>query len=408
MTDKKSKLDSYQIDEKLKPILRKMEEIGVKLDVKLLERLSKEASLGLEKLTKKAHDLVGYEFNLDSPSQLSRILYKELKIDPGKAGIRKGKAHFSTGASALEKIIDRHELVDLILKYRELAKLKNTYLDPLAKLVDENDRVHTHYAVDTATGRFSSKNPNLQNIPTRTDQGKEVKKAFVCEKGYRLLKFDYSQIELRIVAHLSGDSDMVNVFKSGKDIHAETGKKMGVDRRMAKVINFGVLYGMGSYGLSQRLGITLEKAQEFINTYFSTYPGLKKYFDETIKQAKKNGFVETLYARRRDVSQLDSKIYSVRKNGERIAVNTPAQGTAAEIIKLAMIDLDQKDLTNKEDIKMILQVHDELVFEIKENKVKDYAKKIKNVMENVVKLDVPLEVTGEVGDNWGEMEELNI
>jgi DNA polymerase-1 len=406
-------IDSYKIDVLLQPVLRQIEKNGVKIDVDLLTDLSKKLDLQIQEISSVIFQYFNHQINLNSPSQLAKVLYDELKIGPREKKIKYGKQHFSTGARSLEKIKHLHPVIEKILQYREMMKLKSAYVDPLPKLVDQNNRIHTHYAVDTATGRLSSKNPNLQNIPTRTKYGKKVKQVFIAQDKYRLVKFDYSQIELRVIAFLSGDEDMMDVFRSQKDIHLETAKKMGVNRRMAKIINFGVLYGMGSYGLSERLNIRKDEAQDFINSYFATYPGLKKYFDQMIENAKKYGFVKTMYGRKREVKELKSNIYQIRKLGERIAVNTPAQGTAAEIIKMAMISIYDKILLKNSglintDCRMVLQIHDELVFEIKHEKMDKYIKTIKNIMENEVKIKVPLVVNVSYGSNLLDIKNINL
>src|SRR3990167_6626003 len=417
-------MNSYQIDEKLKPILNQMHQTGVKLNVDFLNNFSQKIGLKILKLESEIYNAVGHKFNLNSPSQLAKVLYEELKIKPGQSGIKRKKTHHSTSAESLGKIEKLHPSIKQILKYRELAKLKNTYLDPLPKLVDQNSRLHTTYMVDTSTGRLSSKNPNLQNIPIRTDIGKEIRKAFVAENGYKLLAADYSQIELRIAAHFSGDKTMIDAFKEGKDIHRTTAEELGIDRRTAKVVNFGILYGISSYGLSESLRIPPEDAQALIDKYFLTFPKLAKYIQETIQKAQSNGYVETLYGRRRYIPELQSPIERLRKFGERVAINTPIQGTAAEIIKLAMIEISRKvfsieklvssiDIQNTshkildtDSVKLILQIHDELVFEVKEEKIKEVAEIVRDSMENVVKLSVPIIVDLRVGKNWREIESI--
>ncbi len=436
-------LTSYEIDKKLEPILRQMEKNGVKIDVQLLEKLSLEVSLKLQELTEKIFDDIGHQFNLNSPSQLSEILYKELKIEPRQSGIKYGKQHFSTSAQSLEKIKHLHPSIEKILEYRELAKLKSTYIEPLPKMVDKNQRIHTHYAVDTSTGRLSSKNPNLQNIPTykKASVDRPIRSAFIAENGCKLIKADYSQIELRIIAHMSHDREMIKTFQKGEDIHRTTAEELGCDRRTAKVVNFGIIYGMSAYGLSATLKIPAEEAQLFIDKYFLTYEGVKKYIDQTSQDALENGYVKTMFGRKREIKELKSPIVRVRNFGIRAAINTPVQGTAADIIKLSMIALNPKfQITNNKQIlnpkfqsskpilntkykiqdtakssKMILQVHDELVFEIPNDQVDEAVKIIRDKMENVacpdpklgeVKLKVPLIVDIEVGNNWDEMKRI--
>lgn len=413
-------MNSYEIDKQLEPVLTKMHQVGVKIDVNYLNNLSQKLGLKMLKLESEIYDSLGHKFNINSPSQLAKILYEELKIKPRDAGIKRKKTHHSTSASDLEKISDLHPMISSILEYRELMKLKSTYLDPLPKLVDTNNRVHTNYAVDTSTGRLSSKNPNLQNIPVRTELGKEIRKAFIAEKGYKLIAADYSQIELRIAAHFSKDTTMIEAFKKNHDIHKTTAEELGVDRRTAKIVNFGILYGISDYGLAQNLKINPEDAQALIDRYFLAYPGLAKYIAETISKAEKDGYVETLYGRRRMVPELHSQIERIHKFGERVAINTPFQGTAAEIVKLVMITIDRKLfaishlLSDKKQIasserpmaKMLMQVHDELIFEVPDQEVNKTVEIVKDTMENTVKLSVPIIVDIKVGKNWGEMEKL--
>lgn len=430
-------LDSYQIDKKLEPILDEMHQVGVKIDAHYLNDLSQKLGLKLLKLEEGIYNDIGHKFNVNSPSQLAKILYEELKIKPRDAGIKRKKTHHSTSATDLAKISHLHPAIEKILEYRELNKLKNTYLDPLPKLADKNSRVHTTYTVDTSTGRLSSKNPNLQNIPIRTDLGKEIRKAFVAEKGCKLLVADYSQIELRIAAHFSEDPTMISAFGRGHDIHRTTAEELGIDRRAAKTVNFGILYGISSYGLSENLKITPDEAQNLIDKYFLAYPKLAEYIAKTIKKAEETGFVETLFGRKREIPELSSPIDRVRKFGERVAVNSPFQGTAAEIIKLAMIEINRKsigdrltsiatfnvdrqstnkhktnDVTNNDkrtannESRLILQVHDELVFEVPEDEIKQTTEIVRDIMENTVKLKVPIIVDIKTGKNWGELEKI--
>jgi len=416
-------MNSYQIDRKLEPILDQMHQIGTKIDVDYLNQLSQKLGLKLLKLESEIYNDIGHKFNINSPLQMAKILYEELKIKPRDAGIKRKKTHHSTGASELEKIKHLHPCISHVLEYRELNKLKTTYLDPLPKLADENNRVHTTYAIDTATGRLSSKNPNLQNIPIRTELGKEIRKAFIAEKGCKLLVADYSQIELRIAAHFSEDPTMMGAFAKGHDIHKTTAEELGVDRRTAKTVNFGILYGVSAYGLSESLKISQDEAQMLIDKYFLAYPKLAQYIAQTIKNAEETGCVKTLFGRKREIPELHSPINQVRKFGERVAVNTPFQGTAAEIIKLAMIEIDKKLLAvshsplaknskaNSQQLKaninkLIMQVHDELVFEVPEQDVKKTAEIVKDAMENAVKLKVPVIVDIKAGKNWGELEKI--
>lgn len=412
-------MTSYQIDKQLEPILRQMEKTGVLIDVDFLAKLDNRATLELAEIQENIFALTGKKFNLNSPSQLANILYQELKIQPSKSGIKKKKTHHSTSASDLKKIESLHPSIKYILKYRELSKLKNTYLDKLPEMVDEDNKLHTTYKIETATGRLSSSNPNLQNLPAVNEDslGGKIRRAFKPSLGRKLLIADYSQIELRIAAHLSGDESMIKIFNNNKDIHTKTAEELGVSRRTAKVINFGILYGMSAYGVSETLGINVEDAQGLIDKYFLTYPQLAKYSQKIVAEAQEKGYVETLYGRRRELSELFSPIERIRNFAQRAAINTPIQGTAADIIKLAMVAINKKlSVKNKESIdklkaggcklqaNLILQVHDELVFDVAEDQFNDVALMVKDGMENVVKLKVPLIVNLYKGNNWGELE----
>jgi len=334
-------------------------------------------------------------------------------------GISKNKTGFSTGADELAKLKGQHPIIDLIQEYREIVKLSTTYIEALPKLVNEKTgRLHTSFnQTVTATGRLSSTEPNMQNIPIRTELGREIRKAFVADKGYKLLSLDYSQIELRLAAHMSGDKKMISAFKKGEDIHTATAAEINQIslaevtpelRREAKAVNFGILYGQGPHGLSQGADIPYARAKEFIDKYFAAYQGVKKFVDQTIEMARNKGYTETLFQRRRILPEINSSVMQVRKAAERMAINTPLQGTAADIIKVAMIRIQEllKKNYQADEVKMLLQVHDELVFEVKEDLVKKTASEIKDIMENVMKLKVPLGVETSVGDNWGEMEKI--
>lgn len=399
--EKEVKTKADEIDRKLEPILREMEKTGVKIDVPYLKKLAQEVGEEIEILKSQIFEKSGGEFNLDSPRQLSQILFTRLGL--GIKGIKKTKTGISTASSELLKMKDLHPVINLILKYRELSKLKNTYLDTLPNLVDKNQRIHTTYGQETETGRLNSKNPNLQNIPVKTQLGKEIRKAFVAQKGYKLLSADYSQIELRIVAHLSQDPAMLSAFKEGKDIHQMVCQRMGVSRRIAKVINYGIIYGISAHGLSETLGIPHHLAQNYIDKFFDLHPKLRLFIENCIGKAREKGYVESLFERRRYLPEINSMVPGMRAASERMAVNMPCQGTAADILKLAMIELSQKLKVKSKRTKMVLTVHDELVFEVPEEEIKKVAKIVKETMENVVKLDVPLEVEISYGDNWGNL-----
>lgn len=393
-------MNSYQIDRKLEPILRQMEKAGAKIDVGYLAKLSLKLQKELGELEEKIGKIIGGNINLNSPKQLAGALYKNLKIEPRKSGIKRRLTHYSTRAEDLEKIRTLHPVVDLILKYRELNKLKNTYIGPLPKLVDKNNRLHTHYAVDTSTGRLSSKNPNLQNIPIRTEIGSEIRRAFIADKGHKLLVADYSQIELRVVAHLANEQAMIKIFNSAGDIHRAVAEELGCDRRTAKVVNFGILYGMSSYGLAATLKIPEEEAQIYIDKYFTTYKNLKSYQDKIINDAIANKYVSTMFGRKREIPELFSPNPRLANFAKRAAINAPIQGTAAEIIKLAMITINKQLSTD--NFQLIMQIHDELVFEVADDQIGETARIVKDAMENVVKLKVPILVDLEIGNNWKE------
>ena len=403
-----------EIEIPLSCVLSRMEEEGVKIDEGLLGKLSKECEAKIETLHKQLYKLAGTEFNLNSPKQLSQILFEKLKLPT----VKKTKTGFSTDEGVLVKLAEKHELPALILEYRQLAKLKSTYIDSLPKLVDpKTGRVHTSFnQTGTETGRLSSNNPNLQNIPIRTELGRQIRKAFTARgKGFVIISADYSQIELRILAHLSDDKNLIKAFKSGQDIHTFTaaqifdvgeGDVTPEMRNSAKRVNFGIIYGMSAFGLSKDLGISQGEAQEFIDKYFSRYPDVKKFMDGEIKKAQKNGFVLTLMNRRRYLPEINSGNMSIRQLAERQAINTPVQGSAADLMKLAMIniqeELEKKSLASK----MIITVHDELVFDVPEKEKEAMTGLIRSFMENPVSLSVPIRVTIKTGENWLDMKEL--
>jgi DNA polymerase I-like protein with 3'-5' exonuclease and polymerase domains/5'-3' exonuclease len=388
---------STTLDTQLAPILRGMEEHGVMVDTSYLQKLEKEFASEIsdirEALTKEA----GQDFNPDSPAQVGTILYEVLKVPT--EGISKGKTGYTTNADTLEKLEATYPIAGLLLKYREVTKLQSTYIKPLQELTDAEHRIHTSYAPDTATGRISSRNPNLQNIPVRSEQGKRIRQAFIAPKGSVFVAADYSQIELRVAAHLSGDPVMVEAFKSGKDFHAETAERMGVDRRVAKIINFSILYGKGAFGFAQDLGISVAEAKEYIEQYFVTFKVLREYIDALLVQAKVDGFVTTLMGRQRMLPELTASNFQRRSAAEREAVNLPIQGTAAEILKKAMVDLSAK-ITHGA---MILTVHDELVLEVPEEHLAETVKLLKETMEHAVELIVPIEVQVKTGKDWANL-----
>lgn len=400
----------YEVEMPLVKILTDMEFAGVKIDDKFLDKLSTKVQKTIDELEKKIIKMAGVEFNIKSTQQLAEVLFKKLGIST--QDVKKTKTGMSTAAESLEKIKDAHPIINLITEYRELTKLQSTYLEALPRLISKFDgRVHTSYnQTITSTGRLSSSDPNLQNIPIRTEIGAEIRKAFVAPKGKKLLIFDYSQIELRVVASISNDKKMLEAFNTGRDIHTETASaifdvpqdKVDKDmRRVAKVVNFGIIYGISSYGLAQATEKTPTEAGQFINEYFKKYPSIKKYMDDTVLSAQEKGYVETLLGRRRYIPDIHSGVAQIRRGAERMAINMPIQGTAADIMKLAMIEIDKQILSKNSDIKMILQVHDELVFEIPVG-AENFLPKIKNIMESIFKLKCPLIVEGKEADNWGE------
>ncbi|MDP2790017.1 MAG: DNA polymerase I [bacterium] len=394
-------------------VLEKIELAGVKIDSKFLAALSKTISATIKKLEKQIHGYAKSEFNIKSPLQLKEVLFTTLKLS--REGLKKTKTGISTAVDELEKLQGKHPIIDAIMEYRELTKLLSTYIETLPELVQkQTGRVHTDFnQTVAATGRLSSNNPNLQNIPIRTELGREIRKAFIAEKGYQLVSVDYSQIELRVVASLAKEQKMIDAFKHGADIHQATAAdifSIPIDqvtkdqRSAAKEVNFGVLYGMGAYGLASRKKISREKAQDFIDRYFASRPKVAKFLEETKEQARKRGYVETLFGRRRNLPEINSSNGQIRSQAERIAVNLPVQGTAADILKLAMIACDKGLPKVSPKSRMILTVHDELVFEVPNADVNKVSSFVKQTMEGVYELAAPLIADVKVGENWGEME----
>ncbi len=418
---KKEKLEKvfYDIEMPLVGVLADMEQNGIKLDVKLLNRLSGEVEISLKDLEQEIYKLTGQTFNINSPKQLKEVLFDKLQINT--FGVKKIKTGLSTAAGELEKLVGQHPVIPKLLEFRELSKLQSTYLLTLPLLVNKKTgRLHTSYnQTIAATGRLSSIDPNLQNIPVRGEGvGSEVRKAFVAADGYKLLSLDYSQIELRIVAHLSGDKKMQEVFKSGEDIHTKTAMEIfGVEadkvtkdmRRDAKTINFGILYGVSSFGLSSRIQeMSIGGAKDFIKKYFAAFPKVEEYLEQIKLQVREAGFVRNEIGRIRKFPEIKSSQFFIRAAAERAAINFPIQSLAADVIKVAMINLYPEIKDIKSEIKLLLQVHDELVFEVKEDKVDYWAKKIKPIMENAISLSIPINTEAKAGDNWGEMEEINL
>jgi DNA polymerase-1 len=396
-------------------VLKDMEQAGVCLDVPLLQQMSREMDRQLLTLTQEIHELAGEVFNINSTQQLGRILFDKLEIHraQGIKRVRKTKTGYSTDVAALEQF-KTHPLVGKILEYRQLAKLKSTYVDALPQLVNpQTGRVHTSYnQTVAATGRLSSSDPNLQNIPARTEQGREIRKAFIAgREDRRLLAADYSQIELRILAHLSQDATLIESFRVGEDVHRRTAAKIfGVppeevtpeQRARAKTINFGVIYGMGPQRLARENEISLDEAKAFIAAYFATYPGVQRYITASVNQAKEQGFVTTLLGRRRYLPELFSDNQGVRVAAENMAINTPVQGSSADLIKLAMIHIRRRLRQEKLHAQMLLQVHDELVFEVPMAELDTVKPLVVEEMEQAIQLAVPIQVDVGVGRNWFE------
>jgi DNA polymerase I len=399
-----------KIDLPLAPVLARMEAAGVRVDQKELEDISTKAQDEITRLEKECYELAGFEFKINSPQQLAEVLFDRLNLQPSRKTRTKGR---STAAEVLAELALVHDLPKKVLEYRELTKLKSTYADALPRLIHPaTGRLHTRFnQTGTATGRLSSSNPNLQNIPVRTELGREIRAAFVAAPGHLLLSADYSQIELRILAHLSEDSILSEAFRRGEDIHSRTAQEVfGVGplaqtrehRRVAKVINFGVIYGLSAFGLAQQLGIDTKDASKFIAAYFERYSGVKKYLDRQIVEVRKSGFTKTIFGRTRPIPEINSPQVNLRNFAERTAMNTPMQGAAADLIKLAMIELDRR-LAGEFKSRMILQVHDELLLEAPELEMPRLTKLVKEVMEGVHKLSVPLVAETKAGPNWRDM-----
>lgn len=402
-----------ELENPLAKILARMEFWGIKADRDIFQEVSDLANEKVERLEKEIFELSGQEFNINSPMQLADVLYNKLKIPT--EGIKKGKTNFSTNVDQLKKIENQHPVVAKIGKYREIFKLKTTYADALPRLIADDNRIHTTFnQAITATGRLSSSDPNLQNIPKKGELAKMIRQAFTVPKGKKLVALDYSQIDLRVAAHVSGDPKMIEVFQNDRDIHQTTAawvnnidfdKVTKEQRSEAKSLNFGVLYGMGIYGFMQDSGVSRERAEFFIDQYMSNFKVLKEYLERTKKYAADYGYVETEMGRRRYVGGISSSNFQIKNAAERIAINLPIQGLAADIMKKSMIDMEEKVLNKykKEEVKMILQIHDELIFEVDENLINDFSQEAKKVMEETYQLKVPLKVEFSIGENWGNL-----
>jgi DNA polymerase-1 len=402
-----------EIDAPLVPVLARMEEAGVKIDLAALEEMSGKLQREAAIKARDIYERCGVEFNVNSPKQLGDVLFNKLALPmPVKYG--KGKK-ISTAVDVLEGLAEEHEVPRLVLEYRQLTKLKSTYVDALPVLIrSHSGRVHTTFGqTGTATGRLSSANPNLQNIPIRTELGREIRAAFIAEPGHVLIAADYSQIELRLLAHFSKDKLLVEAFRRGDDIHTLTASQVfGVpplmvtaeDRRKAKAVNFGIVYGLSAFGLSQQLGIESSEARKFIDAYFEKYAGVRAFIDATLDQTRRDQKVKTMFGRIRPIPDINSKNATQRGFAERTAVNTPLQGTAADLIKLAMIRIDAEIRQRELKSRMTLQVHDELVFEVSESEVDIIKALVREHMENAHALAVPVVVEIGVGPNWRDME----
>jgi DNA polymerase-1 len=418
----KAQLDLFhKVEMPLVPILAGMEMAGIKLDSAFLDEFGAGLESRLAEIEVQIFKQCGQEFNLNSPQQLSEILFEKLGLQPPDRTRKTASGFYSTAASVLEELQSAHPVVELILEHREIAKLKSTYADALrAQVNPTTGRVHTSYSqIGSVTGRLASSDPNLQNIPIRTELGRQIRKAFVAEPGKVLLDIDYSQIELRIVAHMARDKAMIEAFEQDQDIHATTASAVfGVPldevdssmRRRAKGVNFGLIYGMSPFGLTRTTDLTLAEAEDFVSAYFERFPGVKRYLEETKERARQDGYVETLLGRRRYFPQLEeggpAVAQQAKARAEREAINAPIQGTAADIIKLAMLDLPAALAKERLSAKMLLQVHDELVFEVAEDELEATNQLAQRLMRQAYELDVPLKTEAKTGPNWYEMRPL--
>jgi DNA polymerase-1 len=401
----------YEMDLALTPVLFRMEQVGVRIDLGVLDGLSKRFAIELERVGEHIFELTGRRFNINSPKQLGEVLFTHLGL-PAPASRGKGKA-VSTAQDVLEYLAEKHEVPRLVLEFRHLSKLKSTYIDALPLLADSDSRVHTTFqAAATATGRLSSVNPNLQNIPTRTELGREIRAAFTAAPGTQLLSADYSQIELRLLAHFSGDPLLVHAYQNNEDIHTLTASEVfGVPaaemdkqtRNRAKAVNFGIVYGISPFGLAAQLGIPQVEARAYIERYFARYTGVQSFIEKTLEETRKTGSVRTLFGRVRPIPDIESRNPNQRGFAERTAINTPLQGTAADLIKLAMISIDRQLTKRNLKTRMVLQVHDELLFEVPASETAEVEELVRTEMEGVVKLNVPLIADLKSGPNWRDM-----
>jgi DNA polymerase-1 len=406
-----------KIEMPLVPAIAAMEMNGIGLDVDFLKKMSGELNQMMTELERSIFEAVGHEFNLNSPKQLSEALFDTLELEPPDRTNKTSSGYYSTAAEVLERLRQQHQVPEWVLEYREYSKLKSTYVDALQEQVNPaTARVHTSYnQTGSVTGRIASSDPNLQNIPIRTEIGRKVRKAFTAQPGWVLLAVDYSQIELRVVAHMAQDQRMLETFRDGKDIHSATAAAIydipltAVDknhRRKAKAVNFGLIYGMTPYGLTQSTDLTLAEAETFVETYFNRFPGVKEFLNTTLNTAREQGYVETLLGRKRYFPRLKATTnYNIRRREEREAINAPVQGTAADIMKLAMLAVDQALGSSGLDSRILLQVHDELVLEVPEAEIRNTVRLVQTEMEAAYKLDIPLVTDASWGKNWGQLTE---
>ncbi|HEX2646230.1 MAG TPA: DNA polymerase, partial [Candidatus Dormibacteraeota bacterium] len=406
----------HEIELPLAGVLADMESDGVAIDVPYLKQMEAELGSQLATLESQIEELAGQSFNVNAPQQLAKVLFEDLRLPVG----RRTKTGYSTDADTLEALKDKHDIIPAILEHRQLSKLKSTYVDALPQLVDPlTARVHTSFGqASTATGRLSSSNPNLMNIPIRTELGQRIRRAFKAARpDHIMVSADYSQIELRIAAHLSGDPMLLSAFAAGQDIHTATASAVFKvpfesvtpdQRRLAKVANFGSIYGQGEYGLSQQLGITGDVAREFLGQYWSTYSRLREYLDGVRRQAREDGFVVSATGRRRAIPDLRSPNYQLRSAAERMAINFPMQSLAADIIKIAMVRLHRELEAEEIEGRMLLQVHDELLFEVPRSELDQFAEKVPRIMTGAYELETGIEVETKFGPNWADMQKLAV
>ena len=401
-------IDLYQnIEAPLIFVLAQMEQRGIKIDLPYLKKLGGEVQAEIGQTENTIYEFATRQFNINSPKQLARILFEELKLQPTK----KGKTHYSTDVEVLQQLAAAHPLPRTILTYRELSKIKSTYIDPLIAMA-KDQRIHTTFnQTGTATGRLSSSNPNIQNIPIRSELGRKIRKGFIAEEGFVVISADYSQIELRLLAHITNDTNLIQAFTQGDDIHRHTAslvfniaedKVDDKQRRMAKVVNYGLIYGMSDYGLAQGLDISHNQATQFIQGYYTLYPEVDRWRNHAISQAEEKGYTETIFGRKRPLPDIHSNNRILKEFSKRAAINTPIQGTAADLIKLAMIEVEKRLTENNFKGGLLLSIHDELLFEIEEIRIAEAKTIIKESMEKVMDLVVPIEVSIGIGKNWGE------